>query len=437
MAEIYAKASCVLVWLGEVEDDGDRVMPRGQDRLSLDICSLGELLDKYHAYKATRLHDKLYALLGMCSDDLKEAGLEPNYDLEWSKVMCRIVKFFLGDQVSVDTWEHKEMVFIKSKGRILGKISQVERNTESDGQRVKVIFKSTSKQLGSIADHTAWWTLPKSAISIQEEDFICLLQGASKPTIIRLCDDHFMIIMVAAVPLEHIQIDDKNVKRPEIFQSISFTRDFSLVWNWEYSSDKKLDLEEYGNLIHTSNWGSSETGLANRLRNVIRAWNVAQILEDLGEDKKARKMHQNAVKSYGIAFGEKQSEALKIQNGQNFLTWAAGKGHEDVVRLLLKVKADINSNDGYGRTPLSWAAENGHEAIVKLLLKAKANADLEDRGVCQTPLSRAARNGHEAVLELLIGAKADVDSKDNHGPLCPSVDGQCQTLISQGTPTSD
>src|SRR5271170_480858 len=58
-----------------------RVTPRDQDRLSLDICSLGELVDMYHAYKATRLHDKLYALLGMCSDDLKVAGLEPNYDL--------------------------------------------------------------------------------------------------------------------------------------------------------------------------------------------------------------------------------------------------------------------------------------------------------------------------------------------------------------------
>src|SRR2546423_3967352 len=258
-----------------------RVPPRDQDRLSLNICSLGELIDMYHAYKATRLHDKLYALLGMCSDDLKVAGLEPNYDLEWKELMCRLVKFILGDQVSVDTWEDKEMAFIKSKGRILGKISQVESNTESGRQRVKAIFKNTSKQPGFITDDTAWWTLPKSAISIQEEDFICLLQGTSKPTIIRLRNDHFMIIMIAAAPSDDIQIDDRNVKRPDILKSVSFTQDFSLVWNWELSSDKKLDPEKYDNLIYTSNWGLSETGLASQLRNTIRIWSVAQILEEL------------------------------------------------------------------------------------------------------------------------------------------------------------
>ena len=33
----------------------------------------------YYAHKATRLYDKVYALLGMCLDDLSKAVLEPNY----------------------------------------------------------------------------------------------------------------------------------------------------------------------------------------------------------------------------------------------------------------------------------------------------------------------------------------------------------------------
>ncbi len=100
-----------------------RKMPRDQERLLLDICSLGELVDMYHTYKATRAHDKIYALLGMCSDDLREAGLEPNYDLEWKELIQRLVKFILGNQVSVRTWNDKEMVVINSKGYILGRVS--------------------------------------------------------------------------------------------------------------------------------------------------------------------------------------------------------------------------------------------------------------------------------------------------------------------------
>ena len=64
-----------------------RQIQRDQGRLSLDICSLGELVDMYHAHKATRLHDKVYALLGMCSDNLRTAGLEPDYDLDRKSVV--------------------------------------------------------------------------------------------------------------------------------------------------------------------------------------------------------------------------------------------------------------------------------------------------------------------------------------------------------------
>jgi ankyrin repeat protein len=49
------------------------------------------------------------------------------------------------------------------------------------------------------------------------------------------------------------------------------------------------------------------------------------------------------------------------------LLWAAEKGHEAIVKLLLEKGADVEAKDReYGLTPLLWAALNGHEAIVKL-----------------------------------------------------------------------
>jgi ankyrin repeat protein len=82
--------------------------------------------------------------------------------------------------------------------------------------------------------------------------------------------------------------------------------------------------------------------------------------------------------------------------------WAAAKGHEAVVRLLLERESvDADSKNEDDRTPLSWAAAKGHEAVVRLLLERESvDADYKDK-YGQTPLWWAAANGHEAVVRLL------------------------------------
>jgi ankyrin repeat protein len=82
---------------------------------------------------------------------------------------------------------------------------------------------------------------------------------------------------------------------------------------------------------------------------------------------------------FAVYFGLREAMIALLKNKYNLnvkdtydrtpLLWAAQKGHETVVRLLLaKDGVDPDSkNSEYGRTPLSWAAENGHEAVVKLL----------------------------------------------------------------------
>lgn len=54
--------------------------------------------------------------------------------------------------------------------------------------------------------------------------------------------------------------------------------------------------------------------------------------------------------------------------GETSLCWAAGNGHEAVVKLLLLAGVDPDSKDFDGRTALSLAAGKGSANIVKLLL---------------------------------------------------------------------
>ncbi|KAK4446795.1 ankyrin repeat-containing domain protein [Podospora aff. communis PSN243] len=111
-------------------------------------------------------------------------------------------------------------------------------------------------------------------------------------------------------------------------------------------------------------------------------------------------------------------ERLLERGGRTPLSWAAIKGHVDIVQLLLdSKKVDIDPRDSEGRTPLSHASQWEHSDIMQLLLiTEKVDINSRDSGG-RTPLSRAASGyGREAAVKLLLETgKVDVDSKDSHG----------------------
>ncbi|KAH0535997.1 hypothetical protein FGG08_007114, partial [Glutinoglossum americanum] len=130
----------------------------------------------------------------------------------------------------------------------------------------------------------------------------------------------------------------------------------------------------------------------------------------------ARRGHEAVVKL--LLAMEKVDLNSKDSSGRTPLSWAAEGGQEAVVKLLLATeKVDLDSKDSSGRTPLSWATEGGQEAVVKLLL-ATERVDLNSKGDSsgRMPLSWAARRGHEAVVRVLLATeKVDLNSKDYYG----------------------
>jgi len=104
-------------------------------------------------------------------------------------------------------------------------------------------------------------------------------------------------------------------------------------------------------------------------------------------------------------------------SGRTLLSWAAGNGHDGVVKLLLeRGDARPDRQDHDSRTPLSWAASNGHDGVVKLLLgREGVNPDRLDKNG-RTPLSLAAWGGHDGVMNLLLGWEGvSPDTPDNGG----------------------
>jgi hypothetical protein len=106
---------------------------------------------------------------------------------------------------------------------------------------------------------------------------------------------------------------------------------------------------------------------------------------------------------------------ISFSQHRNIASHIADQGDEVILTFLCALgQLDVESKDKFNRTPLSWAAEKGHEAVVKLLLEKGAELEAKDKDG-RTPLLWAAKNGHEAVVKLLLENGAEPEAKDKRG----------------------
>jgi hypothetical protein len=162
------------------------------------IFSMGELLDMSRSCRAALQHDKIYALLGLCAEGLDAPALQPDYGLPWHEVFRRATAHTFGPLCTVKTWPDSHTAVITGKCLFLGHIMAVDQDKHTYGQvHVRVHCTPAAQSLGY--GERGWdWAFPRFAESVQEGDIVCHLQGAAKPSIVRLCQDHFTTIKTTA-----------------------------------------------------------------------------------------------------------------------------------------------------------------------------------------------------------------------------------------------
>jgi hypothetical protein len=91
--------------------------------------------------------------------------------------------------------------------------------------------------------------------------------------------------------------------------------------------------------------------------------------------------------------------------GNTALMWAAARGNQESVELLLERGAAVDAQV-YGKTALTWAAENGHKEMVQLLLERGADVDAKNEDG-STALMHAASRGHRDIVKVLSKSKSE------------------------------
>lgn len=242
---------------------------------------LGELVDLYHTRKATERHDKVYALLGMSSDDSRAAGLLPDYDLPWKELMRRLIGLILPQAASVENFEEQEMVIVKNSGYVIGRVSSVESDSNRyDRRLVSIVLPCTNTR----NDKNIYWTIRVSGKDIRENDIICFLQGALEPSIIRPFRDHSSIVMLSVTRQLHRQQKlEHSYERMSKRLTNDSSCDFLLVWDWESIPETWSDYEF---LEHERGINDLASGyLAKPLDEATALYNMGLVVGDSGPDQ--------------------------------------------------------------------------------------------------------------------------------------------------------
>jgi ankyrin repeat protein len=345
----------------------------------------------YHSHKAIVQHDKVYALLGMSSDATYETSLSPNYDLPWTDLFGILVKFLLHMDVVVEP-------------------SPTEEHTSIRGAVYIVSGTTKDTQLP-----INFWTLRPSAKPLREGDIVCLFQGASHPTIIRIHGLQWIIVQIAPTPPTQENSVEGYMDWSEFEQRARLlpTQYLHCVWHW-------------GPLPQTLEPGKPvEVGMVPGL------WNSMLILLEARMDE-AEQLFQRLMWAYETFeeenFREAVANALHNTSDINYnrmrggftdapLSWASGEGLMAVVDLLIG-----NDENAIGfayrlkYTPLTRAAKNGDLRMVERLLQEKSAIDRlavtekQSGQPSRTALQIASENGHLGIVERLLEENADVDS---------------------------
>lgn len=422
------------------------------------------LLAKFWESQATDGRDKVYALLGIASDEGLGERLQPDYGVAPGHVMRRVISYLLfGDGTQLicplpiwgfeslvcylDDLPARVLMWALDEGKettvreLLGRTA-VDINTGPEGEQPpllqlaynadkknsekmriitrtlleheRVSIKVTDK-MGNTPLHIACaqgnTLMLKELLAQKEIGDVANVHNAQCRTPLGLAAEKGHNTAIMAL-LRHPAVDVEGLNGTPGF------RQFSPLWlavsgvpPWESNSHASAVsiLVQHGADINARDTLYGETPLIAAAKHGDLA--MVKFLIDSGADIEARDNSCNGT-------------ALWV---------AASRGHSDVVSLLLTRGAilDDGSQVRSQQTAIFAASKAGHSDTVRVILDQYPPPlndlhtyleikDTFDRG---TALWTAAHHGHHRVVEMLLDAGADINTKDsfNHSPLWTAI----------------
>ncbi|KAF7536873.1 hypothetical protein G7054_g4141 [Neopestalotiopsis clavispora] len=415
------------------------------------VCPFGELVDMFHSRKATRSHDKIYALLNMSSDDTDISGLLPDYTIPFGELLKRATAFILSENLNIECRGEVEAVVIKTKGYVLGYIEAADEDMHANNRQcIDVNWRDTFDSEMLRRQNIVAWMIQISTIPLRKGDIICVIEGATRPTIIRTYRDFSAILVAAAPPPKFMDDQSVQLTWDSVSKQIAAPfRDLVLVWDWKCSARTFSKLECYSAWANASKWSSknSKSDDGTYITGADEVLDCGLLLLDAGNLEIAERGCTEALQVYELALQSKASGETSQRELSDLLhrirdklytishsvftqhvgnqrepgvqciswlfLWALQRNLKFVMKLLSETgRVDPNVADHMRSSMLSLAARMGRSDVVDWLLSRDAHVNILsfERSREMIALHEATEAGHLAIVERLLEANADVNA---------------------------
>ena len=117
--------------------------------------------------------------------------------------------------------------------------------------------------------------------------------------------------------------------------------------------------------------------------------------------------HDNIV--HALLSDSQCSVSTNGENGYTALHYSCKHGHIDIVRTLVKHKANVNARTDSGDTPLAIAADNKHDNIVHTLSDYNCEVHAKDKDAYTALFHTSCERGYAGIVKILLtNHKADI-----------------------------
>ncbi|KAL5360753.1 heterokaryon incompatibility protein-domain-containing protein [Aspergillus floccosus] len=293
---------------------------------------LADLLNMYLRREATQRHNKVYALLGLCKEDLEVSGLLPDYSISWTELQSRLIRLVFGTKVVVET--RKGIALVRGTGHVFGHVSSTHRDRTRKGrQYVKVWHNMVAKSMGLKLD----FSVGMPAVPVERYDIVCHLGDSSRLWVIRRVEDYFIIITsVPGLETFSTQVQANRQKNPLLWGNL-YLRELFLAWDLSPERDSEASLTGDDGILR---YRGSERAIAKHYHA------MALVHSDGERGAKGKEPHEviKTIRMLELAFGETHDEPLTAWQDLALLyvTRQELKRADDTMRGVIRTKARMS-----------------------------------------------------------------------------------------------